>query len=130
MRMMQPASEPCADRLIVACLCAQWCSVCRQWKASFDSLAMQFPQASWIWVDVEDKAEVLGDFEPDNFPVLAVQRGAHLVFCATLPQQTGIWQRLIEELGALDQAQTLKQAERLCRTSASPLDLRQITSGL
>ncbi|WP_231480664.1 hypothetical protein [Thiomonas sp. FB-Cd] len=91
---------------------------------------MQFPQASWIWVDVEDKVEVLGDFEPDNFPVLAVQRGAHLVFCATLPQQTGIWQRLIEELGALDQTQALKQAERLRRTSAVPLDLRQLTSGL
>ncbi|MBW4049447.1 MAG: thioredoxin [Proteobacteria bacterium] len=127
---MQPATEPCADGLIVACLCAQWCSVCRQWKASFESLATQFHEACWVWVDVEDKADVLGDFEPDDFPVLAVQRGAHLLFCATLPQQTRIWQRLIEELGALDQTQVCKQAERLGYASSGRLDLRRLTSSL
>lgn len=128
--MIQPAAQPCAERLIVACLCAQWCSVCQQWKASFESLATQFHQARWVWVDVEDKADMLGDFEPDNFPVLAVQRGAQLLFCATLPQQTGIWQRLIEELGALDQAQAHARAERLDHTSAVQLDLRRLVSDL
>ena len=127
---MQPATQPCSERLIVACLCAQWCSVCRQWKPSFEGLATQFDQACWVWVDVEDKADLLGDFEPDSFPVLAVQRGAQLLFCATLPQQTGVWQRLIEELGALDQAQVCEQAERLNHTGAGQLDLRRLTSGL
>ncbi len=84
------------DTLLVACLCAQWCHVCRDWRAGFDALAARFPDARFVWIDVEDQADRLGDFEPDDFPVLALQRGARLLYCATVPQQAATWQRVID----------------------------------
>jgi hypothetical protein len=89
-----------ADPLLVACLCAQWCGVCRQWRTDFAELAARLPQARMLWVDVEDDADALDGFEPESFPVLAVQRGIHLLYCAALPPQTGNWVRVIEEFCA------------------------------
>ncbi len=89
------------EPLYVACLCAQWCGICREWRAGFAALAAQLDPAldvRWAWIDVEDCADALGDWEPDNFPVIAVQRGARLLHCAPLPQQPGLWLRLIEQL--------------------------------
>ncbi|CUA95713.1 thioredoxin family protein [Thiomonas bhubaneswarensis] len=86
------------EPLLVACLCAQWCGVCRDWRAGFELLAAQRPQARFIWVDVEEAADLLGDYEPENFPVLAVQRGGELLYCAAVAQQPGLWLRLIDEL--------------------------------
>ena len=86
--------------LLVACLCAQWCTICRDWRAEFDALARRFPDARFLWVDVEDDADRLGDFEPDDFPVLALQRGDRLLYCATLVQHVATWQRLIEAYAA------------------------------
>ena len=116
------------EPLFVACLCAQWCSVCRQWRAPFDALAAQFPAASFLWVDVEDCAAALGDYEPENFPVLAVQRGARLLYCATLPQQPAVWQRLIAELAALDAASAQQYATRLAQGGAALPDLRRVAA--
>jgi hypothetical protein len=110
--------------LLVACLCAQWCGVCRQWRAGFDALAAQLPAARLVWVDVEDSAEVLGDFEPENFPVLAVQRGADLLYCAPLPQQPALWRRVIDELAALDAATARQRAAQLAAQAKGLPDLR------
>jgi hypothetical protein len=88
-----------AEPLLVACLCAAWCRVCDDWRASFDALAAEFPQAVWLWVDVEDEADALGDFDPENFPVLAVQRGDRLLYCAALPPHALTWKRLLENCG-------------------------------
>ena len=84
------------DTLLVACLCAQWCNICRDWRAEFEALARRFPEARFVWVDVEDDADRLGDYDPDNFPVLALQRGARLLYCATQAQHAPTWQRMIE----------------------------------
>jgi len=116
------------EPLYVACLCAQWCGVCRQWRPQFDALAAQLPAATFLWVDVEDCADQLGDWEPENFPVLAVQRGACLLYCATLPQQPAVWQRLIDELAALDTVTAQQRAARLAQSGAPLPDLRRIAA--
>jgi hypothetical protein len=100
---------------IVACLCAQWCGICRGWHDAFRALAAEglLPGARWLWVDIEQQADALGDFEPENFPVLAVQRGERLLYCATLPQQSANWRRMIEAVGALDESQARRWAQTL-----------------
>jgi thiol-disulfide isomerase/thioredoxin len=106
-----------ADPLIVACLCAQWCGVCRDWRPGFETLATRFPHARFVWIDVEDAAQTaanaLGELEPESFPVCAVQRGAHLLYCDVLPQQPSIWARLIDKLAELDAMAAAQTAAKL-----------------
>jgi hypothetical protein len=112
---------------IVACLCAQWCGICRGWREAFRDLALQstslLPASRWLWVDVESQADALGEFEPENFPVLAVQRGSRLLYCAALPQQAGNWRRMVQSLGALDEEQAQRWAAQLQDLG---LDLRRL----
>ncbi len=126
---MDPVGTPeaPADGWIVACLCAQWCGICRGWREAFGELAREsgalLPGSRWLWVDVESQADALGEFEPENFPVLAVQRGARLLYCAALPQQAGNWRRMVQSLGALDEAQAQRWAAQLLELG---LDLRRL----
>ena len=117
-----------ADPLIVACLCAQWCGVCRDWRPGFEALATQFAQARFIWIDVEDvaqtSADALGELEPESFPMCAVQRGAQLLFCAVLPQQPRIWARLIAKLAELDAMEAAQAAAQLHLHGKAGPDLR------
>lgn len=113
------------EPLLVACLCAQWCGICRDWRTGFDALASQLPPdfaVRWAWIDVEDCADALGDYEPPNFPVLAVQRGGDLLYCAALPQQPALWLRVLTELACADEASAMRLARQ---TAAADLpDLR------
>ncbi|MDO8299498.1 thioredoxin family protein [Lacisediminimonas sp.] len=72
------------DVWIVACLCAAWCDVCRQFRPSFEALAAEHPDKRFIWVDIEDQADVVGDFDVENFPVLLLQRADTVAFFGTV----------------------------------------------
>ena len=37
-----------AGKWVVACLCAGWCDVCKQYRASFEALAAEFPDAQFV----------------------------------------------------------------------------------
>lgn len=116
--------------LYVACLCAQWCGVCREWRPAFEALRDRLPPdlpVQWAWIDVEDQADELGDYEPPDFPVLAVQRGGELLFCAPLAQQPGVWLRLITELAGLDAVTIAQRAKQLA--AAELPDLRALIAG-
>lgn len=117
------------EPLIVACLCAQWCGVCRDWRAAFDALAARLLQARCVWVDVEDQAALLGDLEVDSFPTLAVQRGPWLLHCAPALPQADVWLRLVGSLAALDATQCRAQASRLAGSAPDSTwpDLRRFT---
>ncbi len=117
--------DTASPALIVACLCAQWCGVCREWRAGFEALAARYPQARFVWIDVEEAAETLGDGEVDNFPVLALQRGDLLLHCDVLPQQPGTWARLIDTLAALDTEDAAQTAAQLRQRGGLDIDLRR-----
>ena len=68
------------DVWVIACLCAAWCDVCRQYRSGFDTLAAQHPDKRFIWIDIEDQADVVGDMDVDNFPTLLIQRGDTVAF--------------------------------------------------
>ncbi len=93
---------------LVACLCADWCDTCRQYQTPFNALAAAFPRAAFAWVDVEDEAERVDDFEVENFPTLLVQRGELVLFYGTLPPYIAQAERLLHELFAQtpDEART------------------------
>lgn len=62
-----PRNSP---QLWVFCLCAQWCSTCRDYQPLFDQLAINMPQARFSWVDVEEHDALLGELDIENFPTL------------------------------------------------------------
>lgn len=74
------------DIWVVACLCAAWCDVCTLYKPGFDALAELHQDKLFLWIDVEDQADLIGDFDVENFPTLLIQRGDDVVFYgASLP---------------------------------------------
>jgi thioredoxin 1 len=74
---------------VVACLCAAWCDTCQQYRSSFDALASRHPDKRFVWIDIEDQADVVGDLDVENFPTLLIQRGDTVAFFGTvLPDQT------------------------------------------
>lgn len=92
------AADPESAEFLVACLCAAWCGTCRDYRAVFDALPARFPQARFVWVDVEDDAHWIGDIDVDNFPTLVVQRHDDILFQGVLMPQPGVVERLLEAL--------------------------------
>lgn len=91
-----------ADTWFVVCLCAQWCGVCRQYRAGFEALQRQhFAQWHFVWLDVEDDAPLLGDLELETFPTLLIAQGGQATFMGALPPQTALLQRLLNALASL-----------------------------
>lgn len=97
----------------VVCLCAQWCGTCRDYRAVFEQLARVHPAVRFVWIDIEDEAEVAGDLDVETFPTLLIADGKAARFLGPLLPQAPVLSRLIESLqagsGAL-QADVLAQA--------------------
>jgi thioredoxin 1 len=86
------------SQLIVVSLCAAWCDTCAQFRASFERIAATRPQLTFVWLDIEDDSALCGDIDVENFPTLAVYRGAMPIhFGVSLPQE-GTVARLIDAL--------------------------------
>lgn len=66
--MTSPTPRP----LLVACLCAQWCGSCRDYRSTFDEIAATFPAMRFVWVDIEDEADLVDPVEVENFPTLLI----------------------------------------------------------
>jgi thioredoxin 1 len=95
--------------LLVACLCADWCGACREYKPLFDSLARKFPNVRFLWVDVEDEADLIDPIEVEDFPTILIAAGAEtsmqpLFFGTVLPH--------IETLERLIQAKTETKVQK------------------
>ena len=70
-----------AARPLVACLCAEWCGSCRDYRRLFGALSATFGAAAdFVWVDIEDHAGVLGEIEVDDFPTLLIAAGGEVRF--------------------------------------------------
>ena len=50
-----------AETLLVACLCAEWCGTCRDYREGFDRLADAHPDICFAWIDIEDHADRFDD---------------------------------------------------------------------
>ena len=83
------------DHWVVTCLCAAWCDVCRNYRASFDAWAAGHPDKHFIWIDIEDQADVVGDLDVENFPTLLIQRGNVVAFFGTVLPDVKVANRLL-----------------------------------
>jgi len=85
-----------APRVLVACLCAGWCGSCRDYRPTFDALAAEFAgQAEFVWADIEDEADRLGEIDVENFPTLMIASGDVPCFFGPVTPQPATAARLV-----------------------------------
>jgi thioredoxin-like negative regulator of GroEL len=104
--MESTAALPYSDSAAAAngwwavCLCADWCGTCRDYRALFEALAPSHPGVRFVWVDIEDEADVAGDLDVETFPTLLIADGQTARFLGPLLPQAGVLSRLIDSLQA------------------------------
>ncbi len=89
-------AQSSVDCFSVICLCAEWCGTCREYRDGFEALADQFGRVRFLWLDIEEHAEALGDLDIENFPTILIRRGDCVLFFGTLPPQISHLRRLIQ----------------------------------
>jgi len=83
------------DRLLVACLCAEWCTACRAYRAVFEQAAAEHPDVRFVWVDVEDSAALVDQIDVENFPTILIGEGERPRFFGAITPQPEVLLRLI-----------------------------------
>lgn len=83
--------------VLVACLCAEWCNVCRDYRAAFEQVKSRFPQARFVWVDIEDQSDLVDPIEVDDFPTLLIAVGRELRFFGVMTPQAEKLERLVRD---------------------------------
>ena len=81
--------------VLVVCLCAEWCGVCRDYQARFAQVQAKFPLAQFLWIDVEDEADLLHPLDVEDFPTLLLAVGDQPRFFGPLTPQPETLERLI-----------------------------------
>ena len=99
------------DGWTVACLCAAWCGTCSTYRATFEELANKHPDKHFVWIDIEDQADAVGDLDVDNFPTLLLQRGATVAFYGTMVPEGGVADRLIQAQAEQSDAELARLAQ-------------------
>lgn len=84
--------------LSVVCLCAAWCGVCRQYEPEFSALQSKFPRVRFVWMDVEDEEDLMGDVDVETFPTLLIGKAEQALFLGPLLPQIKVLERLIASL--------------------------------
>ena len=95
------AATLAGPRWTVACLCALWCGTCGSYRATFEELAARHPDTVFVWIDIEDQADVVGDLDIDNFPTLLIQREDNVAFFGTVLPDGGLAHRMVQAQQAL-----------------------------
>lgn len=89
------ARHAAAPHVVAAVLCAQWCSTCREFLPMLEALAARLPQHSWVWIDIEDDAALVGDVDVETFPTLAVYVDATLAHFGPVLPNPALVERLV-----------------------------------
>lgn len=86
----------------VVCLCADWCGTCKSYRGVFSQLAealvQAYPECRFVWIDVEDQGDLVGDLEIETFPTLLVGNDEGLNFLGAVTPQPDVLHRLVTSL--------------------------------
>lgn len=121
----KPASEPSPSEPAawVVCLCAQWCGLCRDYQGLFAQMATRYPSFRFVWLDVEDQADLAGDMDVETFPTLLLADAQGLRFFGPLTPQANTLARLLDSLqsGSLQRAaHSPESAQLLASLQSAP----------
>lgn len=120
-----------APTLLIACLCAQWCGTCRDYQALFDQLSGEFAQARWLWVDVEDRADLVDPVEVENFPTLLISIGPQAHFFGPVMPHADTLRRLVQSVQSTQTMDTTHTAQTPAKPSAQlPPEIQALSQRL
>jgi thioredoxin 1 len=89
-----------ARPLLVVAFCAAWCNTCDEFDEGYNALAAARADVTFVWLDIEDDADVAGDVDIENFPTIAIyHQGRAVHFGVSLPQAALVG-RLLDALDA------------------------------
>lgn len=105
------------DRLLVACLCAEWCTACRAYRAVFDQVAAEHADLRFLWIDIEDSAVLMDQVDVENFPTILIGEGDSPRFFGTITPQREVLLRLIaaHRVGGMSREAGAAEVRRLLR---------------
>lgn len=84
--------------LLIACYCAAWCDTCTQYRPPFEALAERLTDCTFIWIDIEECPELLGDEDVENFPTILLQDDRGTLFFGTQLPHIQHLERLIQSV--------------------------------
>jgi len=88
-----------AAPVLVVCLCAQWCHVCEDYRSRFaqvqQSVLADYPQCRFLWLDIEDQADLLEPLDIENFPTVLIGAGPEPLFLGVIGPQVAVLERLV-----------------------------------
>lgn len=93
-----PARLAAPGAVLVACLCAEWCGTCREYRDKLAALAARMPDHVFVWVDIEEDHELAGDEDIEDFPTLLVQDADGALFYGTMLPHIGHLEKLLASL--------------------------------
>lgn len=94
-RALLAARHDTPRHVVAAVLCAQWCTTCREFLPMLEALAARQPHCSWVWIDIEDDAALVGDVDVETFPTLAVYVDAELAHYGPVLPSAALVERLV-----------------------------------
>ena len=59
-------------------------------------MALKFPHARFVWVDVEDEADLIDPIEVEDFPTILIAKGQNPLFFGTVLPHIETLERLIQ----------------------------------
>jgi thioredoxin 1 len=104
--------------LLVVCFCAAWCDTCDGVRAALQRIATRDDANTYLWLDIEDDAALIGEIEIENFPTLAVYRDGEPLFFGVSPPQEGVIARTLAAL-ASSEARTTQVPDPVTRLPAA-----------
>lgn len=113
--LKQPDYQKVLDSLtdnswLVVCFCAHWCNACRDYKPGFKEFAARHPDVRFLWIDIEDHADLLGDLDVEHFPSLLIQYGDIVNFFSSVHPDPMQAERILQSQMELSVSELERQA--------------------
>jgi thioredoxin 1 len=103
MTLLLPDCNQLKERLLteqplVVCFCAAWCDTCGIYRTKLAALAETLEDTIFVWADIEDYPELLGEEDVEDFPTILIEASNQVQFFGTMLPHINQLERLLETL--------------------------------
>jgi len=103
MTLLLPDCNQLKERLLteqplVVCFCAAWCDTCGIYRTKLAALAEALNDTIFVWADIEDYPELLGEEDVEDFPTILIEASNQVRFFGTMLPHINQLERLLETL--------------------------------